>query len=144
MNNQTQKLQEDDIPFLLARRTTELDGQIPSHLRFALNDLSLVVDSPLKAVNVIGRKLNDTDSQVDIDLSVFDAYKFGISRQHAMIICDVKNKRIQIKDLNSTNGTFINDRTLRPLDPYTIRHGDIIRFAHLELLVHFLQVEVNR
>ena len=35
----------------------------------------------------------------------------------------------QIEDLNSTNGTFLNEQKLMPYTKTTLREGDVIRLA---------------
>lgn len=48
----------------------------------------------------------------------------SISRNHAVINND--GKRVQIKDLSSTNGTFVNDT---PVEEYEVRNGDYIKIG---------------
>ncbi|MEE8371620.1 MAG: trypsin-like peptidase domain-containing protein [Sphingomonadales bacterium] len=57
----------------------------------------------------------------------------GVSRAQARLRVD--GKRIMIEDLNSTNGTKINGRTLSPRHPAEIRVGDKISFGNLDLVV---------
>lgn len=52
----------------------------------------------------------------------------SISKQHAQFIFDA-NSNLFVIDLNSSNGTFLNDRKLEPGVPYQIRIGDSLRFA---------------
>ena len=51
----------------------------------------------------------------------------GISRNHARI--SKEGEVIFIKDLDSTNGTFVNDRRLSRYDVSPVREGDIIMLA---------------
>ncbi len=48
----------------------------------------------------------------------------SISRNHAVITND--GKRVQIKDLGSTNGTYVNDNAV---DEYEVRNGDYIKIG---------------
>lgn len=66
----------------------------------------------------------------DIDLSRFDGYKNGVSRIHASIL--ISDKRIELKDLASANGTLLNGRKLTSLVPYPIQDGDILAFGKLQ------------
>lgn len=61
-------------------------------------------------------------SAADSDLVVSDP---TVSRCHAII--SRRFSRYRVTDLNSTNGTFINDR--RVSDPTPIAKGDVIRFG---------------
>ena len=52
----------------------------------------------------------------------------SVSRQHAEFIDD--NGYLLIRDLGSTNGTFVNHEQIR--DSYRLHPGDVIRFADVE------------
>ena len=54
-----------------------------------------------------------------------------ISRQHAQF--DDLGEQLVLKDLGSTNGTFVNHERLS--QPMTLRHGDVIHFASFEFRV---------
>lgn len=56
--------------------------------------------------------------------------KDTISRYHARI--DAKNKEYYIEDLNSTNGTYINDELLPYKEVRQLKSNDIIRFADVK------------
>src|SRR5262249_44311079 len=49
----------------------------------------------------------------------------GISKQHAELLLD--RGRLCVRDLGSTNGTFVNDRRVATVEP--LREGDILRLA---------------
>jgi ABC-type multidrug transport system ATPase subunit len=51
-----------------------------------------------------------------------------ISSQHAQLIFDA-NGNLYVIDLNSSNGTFLNDRKLEPGVPYQIRENDKLSFS---------------
>ncbi len=63
---------------------------------------------------VIGRS-SKTDVQIEED---------SISRNHAMIVN--QGDRYLLKDLGSTNGTYVNDR---PIDELDLRDGDLIKIG---------------
>ena len=50
-----------------------------------------------------------------------------ISRVHAEI--RISPESVQLVDLNSTNGTYVNDVRLSPNEPTSLQDGDIIRFG---------------
>lgn len=56
----------------------------------------------------------------------------GISRIHARVVKE--NGCCVIEDLNSTNGTWINGKVLKPRSVYVLREGDKVRFASLEYI----------
>lgn len=54
----------------------------------------------------------------------------GISRLHAVII---KNESgVFIRDMGSTNGTYINNRRLAKGEDISVHHGDLVSFAGVE------------
>jgi len=64
----------------------------------------------------------------------------GVSRQHAEIT--KQDGRLLIRDLGSTNGTFVNHEKVtesRPLNP-----GDVVRFADVEFRLRQEQAAVKR
>jgi predicted component of type VI protein secretion system len=85
---------------------------------------------------VLGRKgeANATDDP-DVDLSVFDAYSRGVSKQHAVIEFD--DRVLTIRDLGSRNGTFLNMAAVAPNSHRVLRDNDVIHLGNLELHVHF-------
>jgi len=56
-----------------------------------------------------------------------------ISRFHAEL--NITEEAIELVDLNSTNGTFINDERMSPETPQELTPGDKIRFGDHELIL---------
>ncbi len=85
---------------------------------------------------ILGRKAeaNATDG-ADVDLNVFDAYKRGVSKQHAIIEFD--DRVLTLRDLGSRNGTFLNMQAVSPNSHRVLRDNDVIHLGNLELLVQF-------
>lgn len=57
----------------------------------------------------------------------------SISRNHAAILSE--NGVFFVKDLNSMNYTFVNNKQLSPNDKVVLRNGDIVRFANEEFII---------
>jgi CheY-like chemotaxis protein len=74
----------------------------------------------------------------EIDLTTFDAFGKGVSRKHAIIT--VKEHRLMMRDLNSTNGTRLNNAVCAPGQEYRLRHGDELVLGQLRLQVSFAVV----
>ena len=70
-----------------------------------------------------------------VDLTPYNASLLGVSRQHAVITRPDKSYLLQ--DLDSTNGTWLNDVKLVPHQMYPIKSGDLIRLGQLVLYIHF-------
>jgi phage tail-like protein len=52
-----------------------------------------------------------------------------ISRQHVRIIWRAEDEKYYVEDLNSSNGTWLNDARLPPREPRELRPGDVIRMG---------------
>ena len=76
---------------------------------------------------------------VDIDLTSEDGQTRGVSRRHARV--RFVNDRYLIEDLESLNGTFLNQRKLVPFVPEVLRDGDDLRFGSLSFLVELREAE---
>jgi pSer/pThr/pTyr-binding forkhead associated (FHA) protein len=89
--------------------------------------------------SVIGRS-DAPMSIADIDLTECKIdNKSAISRRHAVI--EWVEGKLQIIDLDSTNGTFVNGKKLlttaprQPSSPEILKTGDIIKLGNIELEV---------
>ena len=79
----------------------------------------LVVES---AISLIGKSRDMADVCIPLDV---------VSRVHARL--DFTQEGIFLTDLNSMNGTFVNEKRLTPNQRVPVREGDLISFA----TVHF-------
>ena len=68
----------------------------------------------------------------EIDTTIENGAEYGVSRSHAVI--KVTDQGIVLVDLDSTNGTTLNNYRLPPDLPYPIKTGDEIHFG--SLLMH--------
>jgi pSer/pThr/pTyr-binding forkhead associated (FHA) protein len=89
--------------------------------------------------SVIGRS-DAPMSIADIDLTECKIdNKSAISRRHAVI--EWVEGKLQVIDLDSTNGTFVNGKKLlttaprQPSSPEILKTGDIIKLGNIELEV---------
>jgi pSer/pThr/pTyr-binding forkhead associated (FHA) protein len=71
----------------------------------------------VRATTTIGR-----DSENDIVL-----VSSTVSRQHALLLSDAAG--VRLLDLESTNGTFVNDVPAPPDEAVRLNDGDVIRFG---------------
>lgn len=56
----------------------------------------------------------------------------GISRIHALVVKE--GKECMIEDLNSTNGTWVNEKLLEPRSRHVLKQGDKVRLAGMEYI----------
>jgi hypothetical protein len=83
---------------------------------------------------MLGRDMPEGDFHA-VDLSDYSAQVLGVSRQHAVI--HVMEDGCTIEDLNSTNGTWLNETRLAPGQPHSLQSGDLIRLGHLMIFISF-------
>jgi pSer/pThr/pTyr-binding forkhead associated (FHA) protein len=65
------------------------------------------------------------------DITLLDE---GISREHALILCDPDSAEFSIEDLQSTNGTKVNGKRVRSA---TLAEGDEIQVGHTRFRFHY-------
>jgi pSer/pThr/pTyr-binding forkhead associated (FHA) protein len=90
-----------------------------------------------KPETVFGRRDPATGSMPDVDLTPFAGYRMGVSRKHALIRQGEGADRLDLWDLGSSNGTFLNGTRLNANRPYRLRDGDEIRFGQMVMHVYF-------
>jgi hypothetical protein len=90
---------------------------------------------------VIGRAHPRSEEKPDLDLNKYGGYFHGVSRQHVVILKD--ENVLQIEDLGSTNGTYLNGTRLLPHQPRILRDGDELCLGHMVLRVYYLNLEAE-
>ena len=84
-------------------------------------------------VAILGRFDNQPKLTNKLDLSRYDALKKGVSRVHRQLL--LYNNELYVSDLNSSNGTRINDVRLTPDKPYRLERGQIITLGFLSVQI---------
>lgn len=80
----------------------------------------------------IGRGGKEQADPPEFDTTPENGAEHGVSRNHAVI--KSTENGVVIIDLNSTNGTLLNNFRLPPELPYPVKNGDELQFG--SLLVH--------
>jgi len=83
---------------------------------------------------IIGRKTDDSPEKI-VDLINYDAFGHGVSRRHAKIRRAPEG--YEIIDLESTNGTWVNEQRLTPNKPYPLASGSLLRLGRMRMYVIF-------
>lgn len=81
---------------------------------------------------LVGRADASEDVKPHLDLTQYEGMEKGVSREHAAL--HMTEKGIVLFDLDSTNGTTLNNNRLPPERPFLLKNGDEVRFG--DLLVH--------
>lgn len=84
----------------------------------------------------IGRQSQTQDDQVTLDLNPYFGAELGVSRYHAEIVFN--NNKYFIKDMGSTNGTWINGKKIHPYRQSPLKDADQLRLGHFTMLVKFV------
>jgi signal transduction histidine kinase/pSer/pThr/pTyr-binding forkhead associated (FHA) protein len=102
------------------------DLTFDSHIRIGLD---------VNGETVLGRGPDASDFVGLFDAD--DAEQLGVSRRHAML--RPTESKLYIIDLGSTNGTWLNGRSIGVNMPYSLSNGDILRFGRLEVNVQIIR-----
>ena len=82
----------------------------------------------------IGRITEQTNEKV-VDLTPYNGYDLGVSRRHLMI--RRAGKGYHAIDLFSTNGSWVNELTLMPQQPFPLKSGSQIRLGRMRIFIVF-------
>jgi pSer/pThr/pTyr-binding forkhead associated (FHA) protein len=80
---------------------------------------------------LIGRQSTSINVYPDIDLTPYGGDGAGVSRRHAMIY--IQGGQLFIQDLESANGTYLNQQRLAPNQPYPLQSGSEIWLGQMKL-----------
>lgn len=83
---------------------------------------------------LLGR-FDETDHPNQIDLNPYDARRKGVSRLHLQL--HVENDQLYATDLNSSNGTFLNDVRLKPNTATYVPNGAILLLGVFPIQIVF-------
>lgn len=133
----THRLDPSDIEPFLEKYGDQYgpDQPVPWVIDLRVVGTPLVIQSRIGGELVIGRKDPKTDYQPDIDLEPFGGLQKGVSRRHAVIY--PKNNRLMLRDLNSSNGTYINGKILQGGQEHRLRHNDTLTIGKIQIQVVF-------
>jgi hypothetical protein len=99
-----------------------------------IEDTDTVFPVPVNApVVVLGRK--DDGTTAFVDLTPYGANDLGVSRRHVKI--EHARDILQVIDLDSANGTYLNRDRLVPGTPYTLRNRAVLQLGKMILRVQF-------
>jgi hypothetical protein len=105
---------------------------------YALNRHEPILVTPQPEIS-IGRQ-GQGQPPLTVDLTAYDAVNLGISRRHALIRCI--DGVYTVEDLESANGTWLNDARIKPGVQHILQSTDHLRLGNLKLLIYFNTVGV--
>lgn len=86
---------------------------------------------------IIGRAAEESIIAPDIDLTPYNAAEHGISRAHLALRYEASRDVLTVADLDSANGSYVNEVRLHPNEVRVLRHGDVLRLGKLTFEVIF-------
>lgn len=119
-------LNDDPTYFGQGSRAVLVVRTHPSPLEFTVPPASGVI---------LGRLSSRIIEQPVVDLTTFGAHTLGVSRSHAELI--VRGQSLRIRDLDSTNGTFVNGSQLLPRELRGLNNGDHLQLGNLVMRILF-------
>lgn len=140
-SKETQRLELDDpevLAALLKQQTREMAAVSLGKPREVL----LLVDNGIRRLEVfnettylLGRFSKSSPRGKHVDLSPFNAQDKGVSRIHAQLHMD--DNKLFITDMDSTNGTFVDEMRLLPHHPHQLRQGSKVALGRLVMQVMY-------
>lgn len=129
------------LPPSILAPTGPLDKSLPWVIEFRAVGTAITLQSQVKDMMVMGRSDAATGFMPEVDLTTCDAFGKGVSRKHAMIF--MREGKLMVKDMQSTNGTRLNEMVCSPQNEYRLRHGDEISLGRLRLQVFFAVIPAH-
>ena len=94
-----------------------------------------IIIKPKSEDMILGRRDPTTGATPEVDLTAYAGYRMGVSRRHASLA--LENDQLNLWDLGSSNGTFINGTRLTPHQPNPLRDGDEVRLGQMVIHLFF-------
>ena len=98
--------------------------------RLILQDKNITINLPQSDTLTLGRTYRN--NIVDIDLEPYEASKYGVSRRHARLF--KQGDLWLLEDMNSLNGTFVNNTEAKHGNPVVLKDGDTVRLSHMKFI----------
>jgi len=132
---ETHDIEVEDVKSDITLGTTELSASrlIRLEFRHEKKTVEIKVDKPIR----LGRRDPATNASPEVDLTTQAGYRMGVSRLHAELR-PKDDKKLELWDLGSSNGTQLNGERLVSNQPYVLRHGDKLQLGQLVLQIYFI------
>ena len=122
-------------------RVVQLTGLYADLLVFQIASFEQPVLVKVSSNEVSIGRYSPGEKPPTVDLTPFNGSLMGVSRQHAVITKD--DTGYKVKDLSSTNGTWLNEKKLTPQEPHVLQSGDILRLGQINTSVYFRLKQVS-
>ncbi len=106
-------------------------------LRLEVKSSAIPIEILPSEKTVVGRRDPLANVVPDLDLTSHAGYQLGLSRCHAEI--QHQENRLDILDLGSKNGTYLNGKRLKPEVPEKLHDGDELRLGKMVIRLFFTE-----
>lgn len=118
----------------LVSRQAQAEGKPEAGISFYVLGDPHPIESRNETIVVLGRRADTSIiDETLLDLSTYGAFAMGVSRRHAVV--QKNNNGYEIADMDSANGTWLNEQRMVPKKFYPLHSGARIRLGKLVLLV---------
>ena len=100
--------------------------------RLIVSSTRAEIPLPNRSELIVGREDPQSNNYPDVDLNPHGALELGVSRKHALIT--QSGNQYYIEDLNSVNGTLLNQRRIPPRTRMPLNPGDQVMLGRLGLI----------
>lgn len=114
-----------------AKRPPLPEGTVALYVLGMVEPLVVRVETEI----TLGRFDATRNAQTHLDLTPYNAYVLGVSRRHAVI--RRQGDALTLTDLESTNGTRVNNKQIVPGQPHPLHNGDEIILGELPIHIYF-------
>lgn len=123
------------VPFPEPARQSAHVGKLPSRgIAVYIGQSKEPVIVEVKERVMLGRR-RDVPVPDLVDLTPYDAYRMGVSRNHAVLT--FKGSRLYIHDVGSVNGTWLDSQRLKPYELYAIPSGAAVSLGQLVVYLYY-------
>ena len=131
----TQNISEEQLPDTAVNlnSNTSFPKDLDAWASVHLVDSGQILPLADRAEFTLGRISESQPIMPDIDLTPYQAYASGVSRLHAVIKRD--REQVFVVDLDSSNGTYLNGKRLKPNTNQALNHGDMLSLGKLKIQI---------
>lgn len=112
-------------------------GSTGRYIRITVSTSGRAVQLPCAPKVYLGRRDAAIGVLPDLDLTEDEGAEHGVSRLHAMLLCE--GNQLLIADLGSRNGTLLNGSRLVPGSVRRLHNGDEVILGSLAMRVQFAE-----
>ena len=129
----TQNISEELTELEEEIKTAVFPKDLDSWASIHLVDSGQILPLADRAEFTLGRTSEAQPIMPDIDLTPYQAYASGVSRLHAVL--KRQGQQVSVKDLGSSNGTYLNGKRLKSNVDQPIENGDLLSLGKLKIQI---------